>query len=1349
MSQIEQFISPLVQSQFPAFFQDEGPLFILFAEEYYRWLETQTAEVAGINVAGKTGYYSRTLLDNRDIDKTLDEFIVYFKEKYLKNVQFSSLSNKKLLIKAAQDLYKSKGSEKSVDLLFRLLYGTSAEVYLPSKDIFKPSQGEWVLPRYIEVTKSTRNPSLVNKEIVGTKSGARAFVEELITRQVKGKSIDVLYLSNIRGNFIRGELVTNDGIILDAPKIIGSLNSLTITSGGQSFEVGEVVNIISESGIRGKALVTETGTDTGLVNFEIVDLTYSGSAFLGPTPAPRTQIAFNGGSNLWTDPSTNVTYRLVPHVFTINIFGTSIQLTGWILVSTIEPSTVTNYGAGFGYSNTANVLISQKMLAVQKYDVASPNTILLFETVSQNLLSIPVTSITGRLSNGSIIYDADSSGQASLVVVQQNENSNTANVTINRPPFSGDIVATNNYFYDASLKILSVNTSTLQTGMVLQQSNATYGNAYNTATILSVANSVVLALNVSTIAGSFAPGQFIRQGSTANGVVVGVPWRSNFNQANASYLMLSNVQGTFTTASIISAYPNSANTTTFLGNSQVTSVNTTSLITIQSSNTTPWYEGNTVVNISNTNLRGTIIGVANVGGLFTIASNVNVTASGTLIGSNVVFANSTSNTGYIGVIDVINTFFAGNNCYLNGVETANTTYKLTSISTGSGANAKIGTIENSETVIVSEERLSANNDGPSSYTIPYTSLKLTGVNSGYNYILDTYVANGGTGYTNSYTTTTGGSPSLAANLQIYTDNTGVIVAVYPANTGNGYSSLPSITLSGGSGANVIPLFPYGFVKDVSGTLNTTLNNLLGTRLLTIGSIGSLTNINPGENYNVDPFVLPVERIVSDYDKKDFKIEYFNSSGLFTKGELITQSQVKLYRTLIANTISGNSQINTVTITNGGYGYTNGQPIYTNHEYLGAGGAFAFLLIPQTGPVQSANIVINTNTNGTITSFTYANNGTGVTNAASLQVKGNSADVGKVRAVVINNAGYGYTNGTSITFTGGGASTNAVATITTNANGAITNVVFTNTGIGYTSAPGVGVTGGTGQSLTSYIDAILTANITPVLPRPGDRYFLSSNTNNFGFVYSSEYNSTTNSYSIVLENTSGNNFTGDFYSRAAKQTINVASTNSTSNTLIYKGYVKGADTLPESDSHPYGWVLIRRLSMFGEFKDDGSPIVGTTSGTVANTSSVRPEEGALPIGRNAMITANVVAASGSLVSADVIDSGLGYIQDETVSMTNRLGYVGTAKATVSRQGVAEGRYASTDGFLSDTKKIFDGDYYQEYSYEVQSAIPLETYANVLKEVLHVAGTKYFGRVVKTETVGLVSNVVGTSNTITIS
>ena len=88
MKNIEQFISPLVESQFPSFYQEEGPLFILFVKEYFKWLEE----------AGNTTKESRSLLTYRDIDLTVDEYLVYFKEKYLKGVEFNTNTSKRKLV---------------------------------------------------------------------------------------------------------------------------------------------------------------------------------------------------------------------------------------------------------------------------------------------------------------------------------------------------------------------------------------------------------------------------------------------------------------------------------------------------------------------------------------------------------------------------------------------------------------------------------------------------------------------------------------------------------------------------------------------------------------------------------------------------------------------------------------------------------------------------------------------------------------------------------------------------------------------------------------------------------------------------------------------------------------------------------------------------------------------------------------------------------------------------------------------------------------------------------------------------------------------------------------------------
>ena len=70
MKELEKYVSPLVEQMFPSFYQEEGKGFITFVKAYYEWLETSNNAI----------YQARRLPDFRDIDTTIDDFIVNFKE---------------------------------------------------------------------------------------------------------------------------------------------------------------------------------------------------------------------------------------------------------------------------------------------------------------------------------------------------------------------------------------------------------------------------------------------------------------------------------------------------------------------------------------------------------------------------------------------------------------------------------------------------------------------------------------------------------------------------------------------------------------------------------------------------------------------------------------------------------------------------------------------------------------------------------------------------------------------------------------------------------------------------------------------------------------------------------------------------------------------------------------------------------------------------------------------------------------------------------------------------------------------------------------------------------------------
>ena len=261
MKEIEQNISPLIESQFPSFYQVEGQNFVAFVKAYYEWLDQGGSE-------------SRNILKYRSIDDTIDAFLDNFKNEFLNNLPEDTASNKKFLIKHIQDLYKSKGSSQSYKLLFNLFFDEDIEVYNPGSDILRVSDGIWTIPQYIECVKSDRAFSFIGKKITGASSGTTAFVENVIRRKIAERFLDIIYISNIMGNFETGEYITDNNILSGSPYIVGSLNSINVTSGGANNKIGDLFNISSASGAGGKSgkvVVRKTAVGTGKVTFTLID----------------------------------------------------------------------------------------------------------------------------------------------------------------------------------------------------------------------------------------------------------------------------------------------------------------------------------------------------------------------------------------------------------------------------------------------------------------------------------------------------------------------------------------------------------------------------------------------------------------------------------------------------------------------------------------------------------------------------------------------------------------------------------------------------------------------------------------------------------------------------------------------------------------------------------------------------------------------------------------------------------------------------------------------------------------------------------------------------------------------
>lgn len=123
-----------------------------------------------------------------------------------------------------------------------------------------------------------------------------------------------------------------------------------------------------------------------------------------------------------------------------------------------------------------------------------------------------------------------------------------------------------------------------------------------------------------------------------------------------------------------------------------------------------------------------------------------------------------------------------------------------------------------------------------------------------------------------------------------------------------------------------------------------------------------------------------------------------------------------------------------------------------------------------------------------------------------------------------------------------------------------------------------------------------------------------------------------------------------------------------------------------------------------------------------------------LGDNARVS-SAVGANGIVTSVTPLDSGYGYSPGEEVELIAERKAVGSEDAisigTIGIHDVAntQGYYATNRSHLSSLRGyLSDNEYYNEYAYEVNSALPFEKYKEVLLKLVHPSGQGVFGKYV---------------------
>jgi hypothetical protein len=241
-------LSSQIESQFPGFIREEGPQFVAFLKAYFEYMEQN----------GKVVNATRSLSDYRDIDRTLDSFVEYFRREFMANIPKDSLADQRLLVKNIREFYRSRGTPESYRFLFRALFNKEVDFYYPGDDILRASDGRWLRESKLRVSDPKNiNPTMLGGvKVTGATSGATAVIQGVISTIASGTVVYDMTVENISGTFVDGERVfdeNNNYVTINSQ--IGPATSINITNGGSRHVLGDTIEITG-AGSTSKAVAT-------------------------------------------------------------------------------------------------------------------------------------------------------------------------------------------------------------------------------------------------------------------------------------------------------------------------------------------------------------------------------------------------------------------------------------------------------------------------------------------------------------------------------------------------------------------------------------------------------------------------------------------------------------------------------------------------------------------------------------------------------------------------------------------------------------------------------------------------------------------------------------------------------------------------------------------------------------------------------------------------------------------------------------------------------------------------------------------------------------------------------------
>ena len=255
-------LSSVVSRQIPEFIREDYPTFVSFVEAYYEYLQEQGVDLSTA----------------RDIDKTLDEFVLEFKKELAHNLP-QIQGDERFLLTHIKDQYLSKGSEASYKLLFRLLFGKKVELTYPGTQMLRASDGRWNQEISVFAKVDFGDPNSIVGKLVDIQTSTR-LIRVLVDRkeELVGEVDRIVALGGGIYEFFLdkkffGVLKPTDKIKYKdtfQATILPATQTPKITQAGKNFRVGQVFEVRSGTGTGALLKVTAVDDNNGIKYAEFI-----------------------------------------------------------------------------------------------------------------------------------------------------------------------------------------------------------------------------------------------------------------------------------------------------------------------------------------------------------------------------------------------------------------------------------------------------------------------------------------------------------------------------------------------------------------------------------------------------------------------------------------------------------------------------------------------------------------------------------------------------------------------------------------------------------------------------------------------------------------------------------------------------------------------------------------------------------------------------------------------------------------------------------------------------------------------------------------------------------------------